>query len=96
VTTIVMLAPLLIASHCVLAALAVRYYRKYRAVRNDMAGLVDTAYKIGIGHGVAQGVGRTLDMVAQSIDSGCDVEDLRIGLANGYVPLMHRDRKVDA
>jgi hypothetical protein len=90
------LAPPLIATHCVLAALAVRYYRKYRTVRDDMAGLVDTAHKLGVGRGIAQGVGRALDMVVQSIDSGCDVEDLRTGLANGYVPLLHTNRKVDA
>lgn len=88
----------LLTAACICTTIAIKLQCRDRIKANNetLVGAVDMAYKRGVAVGVATGVNQTFNAIAQSIDSGCDVTDIRDGMANGYVPMIHRDRKVDA
>lgn len=94
---------------CIVATIAIRgqcskkvteLERKHAAevaeLKSTMKGAIDVAYKGGVNLGVNKGVEHTFAQIVASIDSGCDVTDIRDGLVNGYIPLRHMNRKVDA
>jgi len=85
-----------VACFSMVAAIKLQCMSKIKRAQSESIGQVNQAYQLGLSHGAERAVNHMFGAILQSIDSGCDVSDLRDGMVNQYVPLIHRDRKVDA